>query len=101
VYQGETSESRTALAFSPLILSHQFSRSHSRCGPGAAQTRPKDSAIKANCDEGRVPLSGGVEVVPPIGTRRRVVQANGKDFRDLPSPSFVSYSYAMMKAGGG
>jgi hypothetical protein len=44
VYQGGTAESLTVQAFSPLIVSHHYSCFHSRCGPGAAQTRPRDPA---------------------------------------------------------
>jgi hypothetical protein len=47
-YLGKAAENLTVLAFSPLILSHYFSRFHSRCGPGAAQARPRAFSIEVS-----------------------------------------------------
>jgi len=46
-----TAETRTVTVFSPLIVSHHFSRLHLCCGPGAAQERPRTSATEASRDE--------------------------------------------------
>ena len=50
-YHGETAESLTVLAFSPLTVSHHFSCFHFRCGPGAAQDMARAFVIEPSGDE--------------------------------------------------